>query len=69
LCSDCPDFPCDRLAPALDGADRYPHNLKLFNLCRIRAVGLERWACEEAAGIRRRYYEGAFIPGRGPVDA
>jgi len=67
FCSQCDDFPCSRLMPARDGADRYPHNVKLFNLCRIQAVGLQRWAEEEAVQVRDRYYHGRFRPGHGPV--
>lgn len=66
-CFECELFPCRRLAPARDGADRYPHNLKLFNLCRMKAVGTARWAEREAAGARERYFTGRFQPGIGPV--
>jgi hypothetical protein len=66
FCSQCDDFPCARLMPARDGADRYPHNIKLYNLCRIQAVGLQRWADEEAAHVRDRYFHGVFHPGCGP---
>lgn len=66
FCSQCDDFPCARLMPARDGADRYPHNIKLYNLCRIQAVGLQRWADEEAKHVRERYFHGKFRPGHGP---
>jgi hypothetical protein len=66
FCSQCDDFPCARLQPARAAADVFPHNIKLFNLCRIQAVGVQRWAEEEAALIRRRYFEGTFRPGHGP---
>lgn len=70
FCSQCDDFPCARLMPARDGADRYPHNIKLYNLCRIQAVGLHRWAEDEAKEIRDRYFHGRFRPGHGPcVDS
>lgn len=46
---------------------RFPHNFKVFNLCRIKAVGVEQWADEEAKLIRQRYFSGKFIPGKGPV--
>ncbi|HEY3382422.1 MAG TPA: DUF3795 domain-containing protein [Vicinamibacterales bacterium] len=69
FCSQCDDFPCTRLQPARAGADVYPHNIKLYNLCRIQAIGLQRWADEEATIVRRRYYEGAFKVGQGPVLA
>jgi hypothetical protein len=45
-----------KLQPAKEGADRFSHNYKLFNLCRMKAVGVEKWAKEEATLIRRRYY-------------
>ncbi len=67
FCFECEEFPCVKLQPAKDGADRFPHNFKVFNLCRIKAVGVEKWADEEAKLIRRRYYAGKFIPGTGPV--
>jgi hypothetical protein len=66
FCSQCDDFPCARLMPVRDGADRYPHNIKLYNLCRIQAVGLQRWAQEEAREVRERYFHGTFRPGHGP---
>jgi hypothetical protein len=55
------------LAPALDGADKYPHNVKLFNLCRMKAVGVEAWAKSEASKVRKRYFRGKFVVGSGPV--
>ena len=67
FCSQCDDFPCPRLLPSPQALGRFPHNMKLYNLCRIQAVGLHRWAEEEAADIRRRYFEGTFRPGHGPV--
>jgi len=66
FCFQCDNFPCPKLQPARDGADRYPHNMKLYNLCRIKAVGLEAWA-RETKEIRKRYFTGKFIIGRGPV--
>lgn len=67
FCFECIEFPCVRLQPAKEGADRFPHNFKVFNLCRMKAVGVETWADEEASLIRRRYFQGKFIPGTGPV--
>jgi len=29
--------------PTKEGADRYPHNFKIYNLCRMKAVGVEKW--------------------------
>jgi hypothetical protein len=55
FCCDCDDFPCAFLAPTADNATRYPHNMKVYNLCRIKKVGLERWI-EEAGQIRKKYF-------------
>jgi hypothetical protein len=66
FCHECDEFPCQKLQPVKDGADRFPHNMKLYNLCRMKAVGLEEWA-KEAPDIRKRYYFGKFVIGKGPV--
>ena len=68
LCCDCNDFPCAFLAPTADQAAQYPHNMKLCNLCRIKKIGLERWIEEEAGQIRKKYFTGKFIMGRGQLD-
>lgn len=64
-CFECDEFPCGLLAPTEKGSD-YPHNMKIYNLCRMKTRGIEAWI-EESALIRERYYEGDFIVGRGPV--
>lgn len=66
-CGECADFPCELLAPLADGAAKYPHNMKLYNLCRIRKVGLENWI-EEAGRIRKNYFTGTFVVGKGQRD-
>ena len=66
FCFECSEFPCNKLHPALDRADRLPHNMKMFNLCRIKNVGLEKWAKEESLEIRKRYKEGIIEIGNGP---
>jgi hypothetical protein len=33
----------------------------------MKAVGVEKWAEEEAKLIRQRYFLGKFIPGSGPM--
>jgi len=65
FCFECTDFPCERLNPTADGASRYPHNLKIYNLCRMKAVGIDAWA-KEAAAIRGRYFKGTFRLGDAP---
>lgn len=64
-CFECDEFPCDLLMPSAKGAS-YPHNMKVYNLCRMKRLGLDAWI-EESAHIRKRYYEGKFVVGQGPV--
>jgi hypothetical protein len=64
-CHECDEFPCKLLRPTKQGAD-YPHNMKVYNLCRMKFFGIDKWI-EEAADIRKRYYEGKFVVGKGPV--
>ncbi|MBI5487339.1 MAG: DUF3795 domain-containing protein [Deltaproteobacteria bacterium] len=66
-CFECADFPCRRLMPLAAGADRRPHNVKVYNLCRMKAVGVAAWAEREADDVRKRYYTGAFRIGTGPL--
>ena len=67
LCCDCSVFTCALLAPAADGAVRYPHNMKVYNLCRINKIGLDRWI-EEAGQIRKKYFTGKFVVGKGQAS-
>jgi hypothetical protein len=65
FCFECNDFPCSKLQPLAEGADRYPHNLKIYNLITIKNKGLEKWA-SEASKIREKYFKGKFKIGAGP---
>ncbi|HNQ19406.1 MAG: DUF3795 domain-containing protein [Smithellaceae bacterium] len=65
FCFECSDFPCSKLQPLAEGADRYPHNLKIYNLTTIKNKGLEKWA-SEVTEIRERYFKGKFKIGAGP---
>ena len=67
VCSECADFPCRKLLPMKDGAERYPHNLKAYNLAVIRSRGPEAML-EEAAENRRLYFDGRFAIGTGPLS-
>lgn len=58
-CAECNDFPCEYLHPYSDQAMK-PHNTKVFNLCRIKNVGIEKWAKEEAGDILDKYYYGTW---------
>ena len=60
LCSDCSDFPCDRLHPYADKASSFPHNTKVFNLCLIKKMGLEEWAENKAKSVKDTYFKGKF---------
>jgi len=60
LCSDCAEFPCDRLHPYADKASQFPHNTKVFNLCLIKKMGLEAWAKEKAKTVKHTYFKGKF---------
>ncbi len=66
-CHECADFPCAMLHPSADRAETLPHNLKVYNLCRIKAVGPAAWLEQEAGPSRRKYYKGKMIVGQGPV--
>ena len=54
------------LQPCVDLAETFPQSFKVFNLCRISKIGLERWAAEEAGAIRVRCYKGRLEIGNGP---
>ena len=56
LCGDCQEFPCDNLHPYADKADTLPHNIKVFNLCLIKKMGLEKWAESKASAVRQAYF-------------
>lgn len=64
-CHECADFPCRLLMPTQQGA-QFPHNMKVYNLCRMKLIGIDKWI-EEAVEIRERYFEGKFEVGKGPV--
>ncbi len=56
FCCECHDFPCDHLHPYADQASARQHNTKLFNLCLIKKMGLERWAAEKALKVKQTYF-------------
>ena len=56
FCGDCDAFPCDNLHPYADKAGDLPHNMKVFNLCLIRKMGLEKWAARKASDVRNTYF-------------
>lgn len=58
-CAECKKFPCEYLHPYSDQAMK-PHNTKVYNLCRIKNIGLEKWAKEEAGSILDKYFYGTW---------
>lgn len=57
-CYECADFPCDHLHPYADQASARPHNTKIFNLCLIKKMGVDRWAADKALSVKRTYFNG-----------
>jgi hypothetical protein len=57
FCSDCDEFPCDNLHPYADMAGDLPHNMKVFNLCLINRMGVEKWAETKASEVRNTYFK------------
>jgi hypothetical protein len=56
FCYECDEFPCFRLQPVADRSDRVPHALKVYNLCMIKRMGIDKWASEHSKKIFDDYY-------------
>jgi hypothetical protein len=56
FCYECSDFPCDFLHPYADQAATKGHNLKVFNLCLIKKLGLEEWAMNKVKSVGEVYF-------------
>lgn len=65
FCYECADFPCTKLHPSSDRAAILPHNMKVFNLCKIKNTSLQEFALLSAK-IKHRYYTGKMKIGEGP---
>ena len=65
FCSECNEFPCVNLHPASDRAELLPHNMKVYNLCKIKNYGVENFV-NDSSEIKRRYYKGKMVIGKGP---
>jgi len=64
FCYQCDTFPCEYLMPLADGAGKFPHNMKLYNLCLMKRIGVDAWA-KEAAEIRKTYFGKGMVIGEG----
>ena len=42
FCNECDDFPCGRFQPYDDKA-HFPHNTKMYQLCKMKKIGFEKW--------------------------
>ena len=65
FCFECDGFPCSKLCPAADRAELLPHNLKIFNLCTIKRIGVEGFV-EASGNLERLYFKGTMEIGDGP---
>ncbi|VDN48361.1 conserved protein of unknown function [Petrocella atlantisensis] len=63
-CFECDTFPCKLLMPLANGADRFPQNMKVYNLCIMKRIGVEAWA-DEALDIRKIYFGKELEIGKG----
>lgn len=63
-CFECINFPCAFLMPLADGANKFPQNIKLYNLCQMKKIGVDAWK-ELAADIRKTYFTKSIIIGEG----
>jgi hypothetical protein len=41
-------------------ASSRPHNIKVFNSCLIKKMGLEKWAKESSKNVRDTYFKAKF---------
>jgi hypothetical protein len=57
FCYQCDEFPCLKLAPCLDGAQRSPHNTKVYSLLLLQKSGADA-LIEQYPDILRRYRQG-----------
>ncbi len=66
-CFECNEFPCERLMPTANGANIYPHNTKLYNLCIMQRIGVQEW-CKISEDIKNKYFTTEFEIGKGAID-
>jgi len=57
FCYQCEDFPCLKLAPCVNRSQELPHNTKIYNLLRLKKLGVKDWL-EKYASQMTRYWQG-----------
>jgi hypothetical protein len=65
FCHQCAEFPCSKLSPSADRANVLPHNMKVFNLCTIRRLGVEGFVGQSTT-LMQTYFRGKMEVGKGP---
>lgn len=63
-CFECDDFPCQMYQPLADGANSYPHNLKVYNLSLIKSQGIN-YFLDYSQTIKDKYFHGKIALGKG----
>ncbi len=54
-CYQCDEFPCLKLAPCADKADK-PHNTKVYNLVLLQKLGIDEWLKKKERLLRQYRY-------------
>lgn len=65
FCSECADFPCIKLMPCSERAEKLPQNIKVFSLALRKTQGAFQWE-KQIRDIYDRYFHGKMVIGRGP---
>jgi hypothetical protein len=65
FCSECIDFPCVKLMPCSDRAEKLPHNIKITSLVLRKTKGSFEWE-KSIRDVYDRYFHGKMVVGRGP---
>jgi len=65
FCSECAEFPCVKLMPCSDRADKLPQNIKIFSLALRKSKGAYEWE-KTIKDVYDRYFHGVMVIGHGP---
>lgn len=64
-CSECSEFPCHKLMPCIDKAEKLQHNMKTYNLALIKKNGVKAFI-QQSIKIKKAYFKGKMLIGNGP---